>query len=132
MMNNEKGVTLIELIVSLAIFSIIISVTLSILLFGSRTFKKQTETTNDLINIRHAIDYLTKEIRKSDSINITDDVLTLNNQDVYKLENNKIMKNNSPIIYNIDLLRMTKSGSKIELSIKGMKGKEIHSILYIR
>lgn len=132
MIKNEKGVTLIELIVSLAIFSVVVSLTLSVLLFGSRAFKKQTNESNDLLNVRNAIAYLTKEIRKADKVDIRNGILTLNERDVYILENNAIMKNSTPIVYNIDILEIVKSSLKIEIAIKGAGGEKVESTIYLR
>ncbi|NLM14136.1 MAG: type II secretion system protein [Epulopiscium sp.] len=132
MIKNEKGVTLIELIVSLAIFSAIISLTLSVLLFGSRTFKKLTNETNDLLNVSHAIQYLTKEIRKADKIEADNGRLILNERDVYTLENNVILKNRTPMFYNIEMLTIVKLSSRIEVTIKGVEGEKVESTIYLR
>lgn len=132
MIKNEKGVTLIELIVSLAIFSVIISLTLSVLLFGSRTFKMQTNETNNLLNVSNAMHYITKEIRKANQIEIEKGILILNEKDVYKLENNIIMKNTTPMFYNIELFEIAKSSSKIDIKIKGIGEEKVESTIYLR
>ena len=132
MINNEQGVTLIELIISLAIFSVIISITLSVLLLGSKTFKQQTTETNDLMNISNAIHYLTKEIRKADQVKGESGMLILNEKDIYKLENQAIMKNSTPVFYNIEAFEINKVSSKIEIVIKGIGEEEVESTIYLR
>ncbi|WP_341876863.1 type II secretion system protein [Defluviitalea saccharophila] len=132
MIKNENGVTLIELIVSLAIFSVIISLTLSVLLFGSRTFKMQTNETNNLLNVSNAMHYITKEIRKADQVEIENGILILNEKDVYKLENNIIMKNTTLMFYNIELFEIAKSSSKIDIKIKGIGEEKVESTIYLR
>lgn len=132
MIKNEEGITLIELLVSIAIFSVIVSLALSILLFGSRSFHKQTNETNDLLNIRNAIDHLTREIRKSDHVDVRDGILTLNKTDTYRLDNNRLMKNETVIIDHIDEFKVMKSGSMIDITLRGKEGEEVYSTLYIR
>jgi prepilin-type N-terminal cleavage/methylation domain-containing protein len=137
MIRKNKGVTLIELIISLAILSILISLTFSTLLFSSKSFDSQAGSIENLSNVRNAISYITREIRKSDSIDVTDNILTLNGMDIYKSENNTITKNGNIVISKIHQFSIVKTGSEIDIEIvstdgTGIAASKVTSTIYVR
>jgi prepilin-type N-terminal cleavage/methylation domain-containing protein len=137
MIRKNKGVTLIELIISLAILSIFISLTFSTLLFSSKSFDSQAGSIENLSNVRNAISYITREIRKSDSIDVTDNILTLNGMDIYKSENNTITKNGNIVISKIHQFSIVKTGSEIDIEIvstdgTGIAASKVTSTIYVR
>jgi len=62
---NSKGVTLIELIVAMGIFSIIITLVVSLLAISLRGYRKTIALQNVQDNARFLLDFMTKEIRQS-------------------------------------------------------------------
>ena len=107
--NNEKGVTLIELLAALSLLSIILLLASSVHLLGIKQSSSQTAEINNQSNVRLAINIITREIRKASTVSfvniddsdITNDQLKINGVDVYKLENKQITKNADPLINNI-------------------------------
>jgi prepilin-type N-terminal cleavage/methylation domain-containing protein len=69
-LKTNKGVTLIELIVSLMILSIALLIAYSLFFFGNRTFSKGVDQFNVQSNIRLASDYITSQIRYATDIQI--------------------------------------------------------------
>jgi len=107
--NNEKGVTLIELLAALSLLSIILLLASSVHLLGIKQSSSQTAEINNQSNVRLAINIITREIRKASTVSfvniddsdITNDQLKINGVDVYKLGNKNITKNADPLINNI-------------------------------
>lgn len=138
MIKNNKGITLVELIVALAIFSIIISLTFSMLLSGNRTFNMQIDDVEDFSSVRNGMDYITREIRKADKVDVLlNNILKLNETDdydgdIYKLHNNSITKNGSIVISNINEFNIKRDNSKIDIEIKGKENPPLSSTIYIR
>ena len=134
-MKNRKGFTLIELLLSLSLFLIILSLIFSIYAFGTSSYHKQNEEVKHTTNLRIAMGYLTREIRKSEYVNVSDNILTLDSG-VYKLKDNLIVKDGKTIMSGIDGLIITQTDSKVEIKIiinKKKTGKyERSSTIYIR
>ena len=114
--NNEKGVTLIELLAALSLLSIILLLASSVHLLGLKQSSSQTSEIQNQSNVRLAMNIITREIRKASTvsfINIDDtdssnDQLKINGVDIYKLENKNITKNADPLITNIQTFTLKK------------------------
>jgi prepilin-type N-terminal cleavage/methylation domain-containing protein len=114
--NNEKGVTLIELLAALSLLSIILLLASSVHMLGIKQSSSQTAEINNQSNVRLAINIITREIRKASTVSfvniddsdITNDQLKINGVDVYKLENKNITKNANPLINNIQTFTLKK------------------------
>jgi prepilin-type N-terminal cleavage/methylation domain-containing protein len=137
MMKNNKGFTLIELITALAIFSILATLTFSVLIYSNKSFNNQVSDIENLTNVRNGISYITREIRKANTIEVTNNILTLDGTNVYRSENNTITKNGTVIIPKIYQLNIVKAGSKIDIEIistdeKGIGPSNVSSTIYLR
>ncbi|ULT55841.1 prepilin-type N-terminal cleavage/methylation domain-containing protein [Neobacillus drentensis] len=116
MQNNEKGVTLIELLAALSLLSIILLLAGSVHMLGIKQSSSQTAEINNQSNVRLAMNIITREIRKASTVSfvniddsdITNDQLKINGVDVYKLANKNIMKNADPLINNIQTFTLKK------------------------
>jgi prepilin-type N-terminal cleavage/methylation domain-containing protein len=67
---NESGVTLVELIIVLAIIGIVVTMASSVQLFGLKTFNMGQDQYNSQYNIRRASEYITKELRYAQTMEI--------------------------------------------------------------
>lgn len=74
MSNNKKGFTLIELIITIAIFSIVILVIFSMFLFENKVFKFSSEQFNAQSDVRFGIDSINKKIRYATELTILKDL----------------------------------------------------------
>ncbi|MRH42962.1 hypothetical protein GH741_09720 [Aquibacillus halophilus] len=115
LINNEKGITLVELVATLAIMSMVIVLIGSVHIFGQKQFSSQTEQIKNQSNVRVAINTITKEIRSvgKTEVTVNENVLTVGtgeNSINYQLVNSEIRKNGKPIITGIEGFSV-KSGS---------------------
>ncbi|MDR4948759.1 prepilin-type N-terminal cleavage/methylation domain-containing protein [Neobacillus cucumis] len=116
MQNNEKGVTLIELLAAISLLSVILLLASSIQMLGLKQSSSQTSDIQNQSNIRLAMNIITREIRKASTVSFvniddtvnTNDQLIINGVDVYKLENNSITKNTNTLITNIQTFTIKK------------------------
>jgi prepilin-type N-terminal cleavage/methylation domain-containing protein len=72
---KNGGFTLIELIVTLAIFSIVLVAILNLFLFNNRVYSRSENLSEVQFDVRMASDYITTELRNKNSISITDNSL---------------------------------------------------------
>lgn len=137
MIRNSKGLTLIELIIVIAIASVVVMIGFSIFSFGLRSFNTQTATVNNQSNIRQAIRVISQEIRKSNAQDITTSPSKINiNGVVYRLQDSTLLKNDLEFIYGIESFNPIKDGNRITVEIvsQSKKGKKIRVIseIYVR
>ncbi|MGJ7920538.1 prepilin-type N-terminal cleavage/methylation domain-containing protein [Neobacillus sp. LXY-4] len=114
---NEKGLTLLELLITLALVSMVLLMATSVHLFGQKQMNSQSNEVQNQSNVRLALNIVTKEIRKASSVSVANNVLTINGTDVYKLENNILKKNNQTLISNIQQFTITKTDEKLTVKI---------------
>ncbi len=67
---NQKGYTLIEVMIALFLFSMLITLVMQIMLIASSNYKRMEEKSNALENLRFAMDFMTSEIRSADEYKI--------------------------------------------------------------
>ena len=134
-MNNKKGLTLIELVIVLALIGILSSLLFFPILFSFDNFEKQSNTVNEISTARSTMELLTKEIRKSDKIEVEGNALVLDTV-VYKLDDKALKKNGQLLFGGIEQLNFTKVGETvtIQVIIKKANGQdyELSSIVNLR
>lgn len=67
-MINQRGYTLIELIISISIMTILLILVFSSLFLGVSSFKSFEQELDNTQNCRYAIDYISSEVRRADEI----------------------------------------------------------------
>lgn len=124
-MKNERGITLIELVIVLALLGVVVSMMVSPIVFTYNNFNNQNERTNIISNARETMDYLTREIRKSNAVDIVGNEIIINSS-VYRLEDRVLYKDDKKIIEGIDELNINKTDNtiNIEIVIKDSGGKD--------
>ncbi|WP_128425960.1 Ig-like domain-containing protein [Gudongella oleilytica] len=91
--HNRKGVTLVELIITIAIFSLVISIIFSMNIFGIRSFALSRDSADSQFEVRMPTDFIAKKIRYANSIKILSTIPTTptpNSHQIY-LENGEII-----------------------------------------
>ncbi|MCC3356544.1 prepilin-type N-terminal cleavage/methylation domain-containing protein [Bacillus sp. REN16] len=136
MVRNNKGVTLIELLAVLALLTLILTLATSVHLFGQRQTSNQTSQIENQANVRLAINILTREIRKANSVEVSNNVLNIDGT-IYKLENNAITKKGSALVSSIKDLQVIKNKNKIQIDITSISDKNDQEVtlstkIYIR
>jgi Tfp pilus assembly protein PilW len=117
---NNKGLSLVEVLGVLALLSMILLLAISVHLFGQKQLKSQIADIENHVNVRLAINMITKEIRSAENVSVNNNILTINNADVYMLDGTTLKKNNAPFITNIKKFAIEKNGNKITLSIENI------------
>lgn len=137
-MKNNRGITLIELIIVLVTIGVIISISFSVLIFGFRIFNIQTSSIDNQSIVRSVIRDITKEIRKSNGgIEVTSTSIEFKeNGLIYDFQGDKLLKNGNIIASGIKSFNPIIDGNKITVEIisESQVGREfsLKSEIYIR
>jgi len=70
MIRNGKGVTLVELLLALALISLVITAAFSIFSFGNKTFRGGSTQSNLQVDVRFALEALTNDVRYPTELDI--------------------------------------------------------------
>jgi prepilin-type N-terminal cleavage/methylation domain-containing protein len=134
-MKDEKGLTLIELLVVLALISIVFSLLWNPLNFSFRNFDAQNEKRNIISDARFTMDYLTRQIRQAQEIEIKNDNIKMDSS-IYKVDNRALFKDDKKIIEGIDDLNIDKADQCLNIEIviidSGGKDYRLSSTINIR
>jgi len=132
---NKRGFTLIELVIVLALLGIVLSMIYSPIIFSFKNFDIQNEKANIISDARATMDYLTRAIRKADTVEVVDGNLSMDSK-MYKLEDRVLFKEAKKVMEGIDELNINKVDKtiNIEIVIKNSKGEnyKLSSIINIR
>ena len=137
MIKNRKGFTLIELMIVLALLGVIITSAFSVFSFGFKSFNAQTDNIDNQSKVRHAINDISKEIRR-----ISAPVITISGAEidvdgvVYKLQGSTLMKNGNELVSGIKSFNPSILDKKITLKLtsQAKRGREftLTSEIYVR
>lgn len=83
----QKGVSLIELLIAASLIAVVLSLAYSIHLFGIQGYLNNTTCMENQSNVRIALDHISYNIRRSNSVSIKGDTLTVGDES-YSLSNN--------------------------------------------
>lgn len=128
MKNNEKGITLVELICALALLSMVLLLASSIHMFSIKQSTVQKTEIQRQSDDRLAMNMLTKEIRKADSskVKVEHNIITIDGTSYY-LEGNSLKKGDQVFVSNIESFSAALDGDKIKLKIGN-----ISTTIYLR
>lgn len=76
-LKNENGFTLVELLASLAILSMIISLIGSVTMFGIKQYDTQTSAASQSNDYSYALSVLSKEVRSAEKVDISEDSISV-------------------------------------------------------
>ncbi len=136
-MTNNKGFTLVELLAVLALLGLIITLAGSVSWFGQKQYTNQLEETKQQSEVRLALKQITKDLRQSDSLTVTNNQLELD-EIVYRLEDGLLLRDGRMVAEGIAdfLVKSTERGTGVKLKIKGAGDthqlSEVSTVLYIR
>ncbi len=125
MLSNKKGVTLLELIIALAIMSIIMAVCFSVFSYGMKGYQRETANVDSQIDVRYVLNYLNREIRRAEHVEVNTNILKLTDETgnitEYKLNGDEIIKNATTLVDGINTFMVTMNGDKIEIFIESVE-----------
>jgi Tfp pilus assembly protein PilW len=129
--NNEKGITLVELLAALALVSLVILLAGSINLFGNKQTSSQKTEIQNQSNDRLAMNIVTKAIRQADptTVEVINDQNVLKiNEVTFKLDGSSLKKGADVLISGISKFTVKRTGDQILLEI----GKLPETKIYLR
>ncbi|WP_419959141.1 prepilin-type N-terminal cleavage/methylation domain-containing protein [Psychrobacillus sp. BM2] len=138
--NNEKGLTLVEMLAVIIIGAIIIVLVSNIHLFTQKQFKSQSEKTGQLYSVTYAAKVITKEIRKTDGSAIitnttNNDKISITNEIEYsydKVNKSIIAKNGTVLARNIKEFYVKKNGNEVILKIISVDNEKVNTKIILR
>lgn len=142
-LNNERGLTLVEILAVIIIGSIIMLLISNVHLFGQKQYKSQSEKSRHLFDVTYAAKVITKEIRKAEKVMLKDNILTVTlndtNETVFELRNDAILKNTSPFVLGISefmIIPADDNKRKLKIKINSLeqngKNESIETEIYLR
>ncbi len=137
-MNNEKGITLVELLAAIVLASIVMLLVYNVLMAGTKQYKNQLEKNNQLTEISYALKMITKDIRKTEKPQIISSSQIKLNDVNYSKDGNTITRNGVVIASSIKRFQVTRDNIKwvIEIEstnqISGKTGKVEKTEIYLR
>lgn len=128
---GNRGFTVIELVVVLGLIGLVLSLIFSPIIFSYKSFHKQSQSISNVANVRRAINYLTREIRKADEIVAGENSITLDST-VYEVYEGILYKEGQEFIEGIGKLEVSeimdnenrRIGIKIKIAANGGQKKE--------
>ena len=73
MRHEQKGMTLIELVIGLGLMSMVLAVLYAVFFTGLKSIDRQMENANNQATARQTLSYIGREIRRADNIEVYDD-----------------------------------------------------------
>ncbi|MBU9711010.1 PilW family protein [Evansella tamaricis] len=141
-LNNGRGITLIELLISIALISLVLILATSFHLFGQNQVVKQSEQMDYQSSVRLALNHITKDIRNADSVVATGNhtlTLVIDGEEViYKVEDNILKVNGSDLVSNIQNNWIEEvDGNRVEIKLASLTPRQgentSHStVIYLR
>lgn len=130
---NSKGITIIELLIALALISIVMSGLMTAYWSGNSAFKKQIAGSDAQYMARTAMQWVVADIREASEIIIENNQLlitTIENETVwYKLDdNNQLLRNRVPVAENITNISYNTTSRLMEIIIVAVVNGEVYTL----
>lgn len=130
---NDQGITLVELLASLAILSVVILLAGSVHLFGQTEFIRQTELATQDNDLRYGLSVLSREVRRAETATWNDESKTLTtSSDIFMWSGNRLTKNGETLIDgvgNFDAPVNVLEG-KVEITLSGSEPRQAEAKSY--
>ena len=140
---NDAGFTLVELLASLAILSMIISLIGSVTMFGIKQYDTQTSAASQSNDYSYALSVLSKEVRSAEKVVISEGSISVDGTVFFQDESRLIKKTNTEqevlaenvksggfqIVKNAD---KTIADKTINITLESVKQKMYETTIYLR
>lgn len=131
--NNERGITLVELLAAIVLASIVMLLIYSVLMTGTKQYKSQFDKNKQVTEISYTLKMITKDIRKTEKpILISSSEIDLNGIK-YSKNGSNITRNGVVIASVIDSFNVVVDDDRWIIEIKSAENKETKKTeIYIR
>lgn len=130
---NDQGITLVELLASLAILSIVILLVGSVHIFGQKQFINQTESASQGNELRYSLSVISREVRRAESVKWDDDARTLTVDTIqFRYSENRLSRNGETLAENVSDFQAptNQEQGKVEITITGTQPRQGQSKTY--
>ncbi len=143
-LKNEQGISLVELLAALAIFSLVILLAGSIHIFGQKQFIGQTASANQANDLSYAMTIMSTDIRKESAENVTVSAdgseIRIADKTVYSYSGGSLLLNGTVLIGSVSSFSALKNEEEESLEIKislwdqfpGVIAKNYQTKIYFR
>lgn len=127
-LNNHKGFTLVELLISFALLSLVVLLVTSLHLFGQNQVVNQTNQAELQSNVRLALNTITREIRSAE-ISVKEEgnnTLIIDDTNIFRFieEEKAIYHNDQVFVTGIEEFTPHNEDSRINITIKSIQPKQ--------
>lgn len=116
-MNNKKGFTLIELVLVLSLVGIVSSIIFSPIIFTFNSFSSQNDKVRVSSSLMIAMDYLTREVQKAESVEVIGGNKIKIDSREYKVEEGNLKVDNDILLEDIEKLIVSENNKKVKIEI---------------
>ena len=130
MKNTNRGFTLIEVLLALALVAAAAMLMYSFFGQGFSLYTRESESADEQASLRMVMSDITNIVRVTDKtkISVSNNVLTVDNR-TYKLSGGKILRNGTAIASNISTFTVTMSTELLSIKVVSNKGSTIETAL---
>lgn len=137
-LKNENGFTLVELLASLAILSMIISLIGSVTMFGIKQYDTQTSAASQSNDYTYALTVLSKEVRSAEKVEISEGSISVDGI-VFVQDGSRLIKKTNAeqevLAENVKSggFQIVKNADKtINITLESTKQKMYETTIYLR
>jgi prepilin-type N-terminal cleavage/methylation domain-containing protein len=132
-LKNKKGFTLVELLITIAIFIVIGGIASVFIFQGFNFYRDELSANVDESSVRNGMTQIVNTLHKttSDKISVSSNQLTVNGK-VYSKSGSNITYDGKTVIKNISGFSVTNSSNTIEISITTSEGRTIRTSFALR
>lgn len=120
---NSAGFTLVEIITVLALLGIILSIIFSLIFFSFNNFKMQNERTEILSDLRLAMDYLLRQMRKAELVEMVDQATLKIDSDLCRIVDQSLFQGEHLVQAGIHELSVAENDNEITIGLVIIDGK---------
>lgn len=128
----DAGFTLVELLASLALLSLVISLLGSVAMFGLKQYNLQIYSASQSNDYSYSMSLLSKEIRRAENIEVGDGSITVDGV-AYRQQGSQLLENESRIIADdLKEAQFEVKDKNVVIKLIGNNGEEYHTTIHLR
>lgn len=131
-MKDRRGLTLIEVIITLAVMGAVGLLAFSLFGQGFKLYTAESESAELQEDMRLVLSEITNKVRLTDEtgISVSENKLTVDDY-VYSFDGTRIIRNSSEIATSIAVFDVSITNSLLEIRIVNNKGTELSTSIYL-
>lgn len=126
----EEGITLVELLASIAILSLVILLVGSVHIFGQTQFISQTETASQSNDLRYSLSLVSRDVRQAGTVNINEDLSYQVGPHTYSFQKPNLYRNGERLSGKVEEFEIIPAEDHAELVIKSTPNRQLQDEIY--